>query len=158
MNFDLFSSADPVIEEEAQQELDTSTIGRHVEFLVCAELTRAGYWVEHINAPGFDVLLSSRGRVYRIEVKSSSVVRDGYGVWHCRRQKPNSVGQGRIGAWAYKRPLTREDADVVALHHLVAGATCYLPVVGGCGRVVISMSQLRALDASSSIESALAQL
>lgn len=129
---------------------DYSQVGRYVEFLVCAELTKLGYFVTHCDAPGFDILLVADGKPFRVQVKSSHKVEDGRCIWRTRVTM-TGTGKQRI-----KRPLTKADADIVALYHCQFDRMIFAPISKcSTGIVDLPISQVRAADTMKTLQAAL---
>ena len=149
---ELFGEVEELASEEA---LDASQIGRLAEFLVCAELTRLGYYVVHCDTRGFDILLSIEDRSLRVQVKSTAVVRDGYCIWRCQKHMVAGNAPDRN-----KRTLDRRDCDLVALFHHVFGTVIFLSIgeVPRGSRIDLPVAQVREVNSGKSLERALARL
>ena len=134
-------------------------LGRMAEFLVCAELTRLGYYVTHVDAPGFDLILAVQDASLRVQVKSSTIVECDRCVWSLVHHV-NDNGHGRAkprrGA-GNTRAITRAQADLFALYHHEFGTTVFLPVEGRAS-ARLPVSQVRHHVASDSLIVALKRL
>jgi hypothetical protein len=124
---------------------DTLT-GRYAEFMVCAYLTRMGYNVMHVDAAGYDLILDCEHRNYRIDVKASSVIRCGVRNARCKWTVGKSAkhinGQQRNGK---TRPITRQDADLLALFHLEFESVVFYPIIKPlCGTLTIPLAIVKA--------------
>ena len=146
---------DAAIDNE-DNELCSSQLGRYAEFMVCAELTKLGYYVVHVDAPGFDLILSANDMSLRVQVKSSTVVTDGYCRWNCHKHQQASNG-GRQSKRGLGR-LTRADADLVALFHHQFQSIVFVPINEARTIMKFSVSQVRGHEAIESLERALAKL
>jgi hypothetical protein len=101
------------IAETIEEKEDHSRLGRYAEFMVCAELTKLGYYVLHVDAPGFDIILSIDGASWRVQVKSTSLVREGFCRWNLKRHTASNGGR----VLRKNIPITRAEADILALFH-----------------------------------------
>ena len=125
-----------LFDDEEQQscvddtERTDSQLGRYAEFMVCAELTKLGYYVVHVDAPGFDLILSTDTMSVRVQVKSTSSVNQGYCRWNCVTHA--EAGNGGKRKVRKSRRLSRADTDLVALFHHVFGTTVFMLVTEAC--------------------------
>lgn len=148
---DLFGdNEDDAPQEEEPSSADYARLGRYAEFMVCAELTKLGYYVVHVDAPGFDLILSANSRTFRVQVKSSSTTIDGRRRWRCRI----AVEHRRASGYR-KRPITKEDADLLALFDHATGKTIFVPVQGNVGQITIPLSQVASVDTQATLLAAL---
>jgi len=121
--------------------------------LVCAELTRLGYYVTHVDAPGFDLILTVENASLRVQVKSTMQTRDGFCIWKCVHRCAIGPGQ-RLDL---QKPITKAQADVLALYHHELRSTVFLPVEGR--RIIrLPVSQVRNHDAAISLRAVLDRL
>lgn len=129
---------------------ETMRLGRMAEFLVCVELTRLGYFVTHVDAPGFDLVLCVNDASFRVQVKSSTQIRNGRCRWvlHVGRYI-NGVDQ--------KRAITRASADLLALYHHEFSTIVFVPVEGR-STAEFTIAQVKSHVASESLAIALRQL
>jgi hypothetical protein len=125
-------AADDVVDQDGDGDfIDTSRLGRYAEFMVCAELTRLGYRAIHVDAPGFDIILTVEDRSLRVQVKSTTSViyppllkanggpgrkprTQPYAVWNCTQHVDSSRSRVKRNN---TRRLTPGDADIIALFH-----------------------------------------
>lgn len=143
---DLFNSDADDEEPSNDNDPDHSRLGRYAEFLVCADITQNGYYAIHADYIGFDIILVDGHKTYRVQVKSSSVIRRGLAEWRCRINKNSHRGNE-----ARKRELDRRDADILALYHHDLATITYLPVLHGCGRLQLPVSQVRQTPTAQSL-------
>jgi hypothetical protein len=147
----LFGDEDHQTAETYEGPTNSSRDGRVAEFLVCAELTRLGYYVTHVDAPGFDVILAVEDASLRVQVKSSTLVTDGYCNWKLalndRKRRHNGT----------KVAITKAHADLIALYHHQFGTTIFLPVEGKL-KVRLPVSQVKHHVSSDSLSVALKKL
>ncbi|TWH01806.1 hypothetical protein L614_002000000400 [Ochrobactrum sp. J50] len=129
---------------------DYSRLGRYAEFLVCADITKNGYHAIHSDTSGFDVLMIAGHKTYRIQVKSSSIIRRQRAEWRCRI----SVDR-RGGNASRKREVDRRDADILALFHNDLETIVYLPVLPGCGHVKLPVRYLKEAKTIETLQSAI---
>ena len=112
--------------------------GRVAEFIVCADITRRGYYAMHVDAPGFDVLLVRAAKSFRVQVKSSSTYRSGKLTWRCRTHATSERGN-----LAKARAVNANDADIVALYHHDFDGVIYLPISQARDRINIPPDRFR---------------
>lgn len=154
--------------------LDSSRLGRYAEFMVCAELTRLGYRVIHVDAPGFDLIVSIEDRSLRVQVKSTTAIRhppppqpgrgrpprsQPFAEWHCQLHNVPSNG-GRRKARTAKN-VSSVDADVLALFHHKFGTMFFLGLPPGFAvprNVRLPLSQVRVGQSEASFKAALVKL
>jgi hypothetical protein len=135
--------------------------GRYAEFMVCAYLTRMGYNVMHVDAPGYDLILEHQHRIYRIDVKASSVIRCGVRnarcTWTVGKSAKHVYGRQRNGKTL---PITRQDADLLALFHLEFESVVFCPIIKPlCGTLTIPLAVVKASgDGQASLDMAMARL
>ena len=131
-------------------ELNTKQLGRYAEFLVCAELSKLGYYVWHCDAPGFDIILVVDEQSLRVQVRATNFIENGYCVWNCRK----SDGNRDKNNFCRSRAMDRRDTDLIALHHLIFGTTIFVSVdeISQGGSLRLPVSQIRAHDMSKSLE------
>ena len=153
--------------------VDSSRLGRYAEFMVCAELTRLGYHVIHVDAPGFDIIMAVDGVSLRVQVKSTNTIvaplvrkpgggRPPNGSHMCRwgTMTHDSSSNGGRNANRKVRPLCKTDADLLALYHHQFGTTVILPLdaLNKSGYVALPVSQVKDHDTKSSLAHALEKL
>jgi len=130
-------------------------LGRMAEFLVCAELTKLGYYVTHVDAPGFDLILAVRDASLRVQVKSSTRISAGFCTWelvhHIHEHNKPRRGAGRT------LPITKAQADLLALYHHEYGTTVFL-AVDGSRYARLPVAQIKHHVASDSLMVALKRL
>jgi hypothetical protein len=132
---------------------DHNRLGRMAEFMVCAEITRLGFHAIHADAPGFDILLIHSKRPYRVQVKSSTLIKEErFCEWRCRIH----ISSAR-GAAARARGLTHDDCDLLALYQHQLSKVVFRPVIGR-EKVKISLTTLREMSTFDSLTQAIAQL
>jgi hypothetical protein len=135
--------------------------GRYAEFMVCAYLTRMGRNVMHVDAPGYDLILDYEHRNYRIDVKASSVVRCGVRnarcIWTVGKSAKHINGRQRNGETL---PITRDDADLLALFHLEFESVVFYPIIRPlCGTLTIPLAIVKASgDGQASLDMAMTRL
>jgi hypothetical protein len=159
------------IAESIEEKEDSSRLGRYAEFMVCAELTKLGYDVLHVDAAGFDIILSVDGASWRVQVKSTSVVREGYCEWKAVRHAGST--NGKKGMTRPTSAITRREADILALFHHQFGTVVFMPVGNqlrdprgrkprddnaSMWKIILPVAQVREHDPSLSIESTVARL
>jgi hypothetical protein len=139
----------------------TDLRGRYAEFLVCANLTKLGYYVVHVDAAGFDLLLDYEEQTYRIEVKSGSRSHEGP---FKQRMEWRVARRGREGSenhvrYRRRRPITPADTDLLALYCRVYETTVFYPVLGPINAVRLPTSFVRnSAEGQKSLSSAIAKL
>jgi hypothetical protein len=152
--------------------VDSSRLGRYAEFIVCAELTRLGYHALHVDAPGFDIILTVEDRSLRVQVKSTATIKhpvshakiytkrmpskqQAVAVWNCKRHTQASNGGNRTDR-SPKR-LTICDADVVALFHHKFKTVIFFPIqsVPASGRFELPLTQIKHDAAEESLKATL---
>lgn len=130
-------------------------LGRYAEFMVCAELTKRGYYVTHCDAPGFDLILIVGEKTLRVQVRSTSniTVKGDCCVWMCRK----GFGSRNADNFLRSRPINRSDADLLALYHHVFATTVFVGVgdING-GSVRLQISDVR--NPGSSLQRVLDQI
>jgi len=152
--FDLFPEETST---ETEGELTTSQLGRYAEFMVCAELTKLGYYVQHCDAPGFDVILVVEKRSLRVQVKSTSSVKEGRCYWTCSKCRYSDRDMNNRG----RRAIDKSDADLIALYHHVFGTTIYIlpeDIRTATGGICLPVTQVREHGDSESLDHALRRI
>jgi hypothetical protein len=149
--------------------LDSSRLGRYAEFMVCAELTRLGYHAIHVDAPGFDIILSIDGRSLRVQVKSTTTIKQpplpqgrgrpprsqAYAVWQCtRHQYSSNGGLNRRGG----KTLTLSDTDIIALFHHKFETIVFFAVQDIKDKMMLPISQLETSVSEQSLNAVLTKL
>lgn len=122
--------------------------------MVCAELTKRGYYVAHCDAPGFDLVLVVGEKSLRVQVRSTSNVSGDYCVWMCRK----GFGSRNAANFLRSRPINRSDTDLIALYHHVFATTVFVAVgdIMPGGSIRLSIDDVR--DPASSLHRALARM
>lgn len=94
-------------------------IGKAAEYIVCAELILAGYrcFPSDQGLP-YDLILESRGRLYRVQVKATS--------GRCTKAGLNSYSFSVMGTRGAKR-LISEEADIMAFVALDCRKISFIP-------------------------------
>lgn len=141
---------DTLCDEDNEQ--SASQLGRYAEFMVCAELTKLGYYVVHVDAPGFDLIMTTDTMSVRVQVKSTSSVRHGECDWLCLTHL-NGSKQKKA-----RRIINRADADLIALYHHVFGTTVFVPISEASAHIKLPVSQVKEHEATRSLERALRKL
>lgn len=149
----LFPEFKPAEAANDNDDLSYSQLGRYGEFMICADLTRRGYYAMHVDAPGFDVLLVHANRSYRVQVKSSSAYRSGKPTWRCRTHAVSTRGNQAV-----MRKVSEADADIVALFHHDFDGAIYLPIGDVRDRINIPATQLRVSRDVDTVATSLASL
>jgi hypothetical protein len=152
---ELFPRVCEIANESGLPGINHDQLGRYAEFLVCAEITKLGYFVVHCPSNGFDLLLIAHSKPIRVQVKSTSIVKGEFCLW-----KPR-IGGGRREKWGKpKRSLTREDADLFALYHHTFNRLMFVAVSNGAGNshIQIRANQLMSIDLGKNLAAALAHL
>jgi hypothetical protein len=157
------------IQEEIENRLNDTLLGRYAEFMVCADLTKQGYEVVHVDAPGFDIILSVDGASWRVQVKSTRTIKDGSCIWQVSHHSTPSNGKKALTR--INRAITRKEADLLALFHHQFDTTVYFAVghyprrgryprrEDGCvARIELPVAQVRGHAGSASLEVALRYL
>lgn len=148
---DLFGSSLDEGDETEEGCPDYARLGRYVEFIVCAELTKLGYFVTHCDAPGFDILLVASGKPLRVQVKSSHKIENGKCVWRTRVSDGRTQSKARI-----KRPITTNEADILALYHHAFEQLIFVAVRdASAGYIELPIAQVKASDSAKSLVAAL---
>jgi hypothetical protein len=135
--------------------------GRYAEFQVCANLTKLGYYVVHVDAAGFDLLLDYEDQTYRVEVKSGSRSYEGS---FKQRIQWRVARRGRMGSenhfrYRQRRPITPVDTDLLALFCRIYETTVFYPVLGPINAVRLPTSFVRnSGDGQKSLSSAILKL
>lgn len=123
---DLFGNCVEDIQDSSQEELNSSLLGRYAEFMVCAQITKSGYRVTHVDGVGFDLILTVEEGSFTIQVKSTSVVIDGKCRWNLA--KHIEAGNGGRNNERNRGRLSIRDADLLALFHHRYGTTVIMPM------------------------------
>jgi PD-(D/E)XK endonuclease len=101
--------------------------GRYAEFMVCAYLTKLGYFVIHVDARGFDLVLEAEGQSFRVQVKSTSRVYAGpfkqVVEWRLSRHVRNE------DRTRHTRIISPFDADIAALFFCPTETVHYIPIL-----------------------------
>lgn len=135
---------------------DAAQRGRSIEFLVCYELSRAGFYVVHDNEPGYDLSVRVDDRARRVQVKSSTQVVGCSYRWHVGAHKQREAFRGGSrGKWG---PLTRDHADLLCLYHWDAEAFVFLPIDRPIFGVTFKAAAFRSSDWRRTLRAACAQL
>lgn len=129
--FDLFGNqvVEPGDQTEAESDISTSLLGRYAEFMVCAQLCRAGYFATHVDSAGFDLILQTEDGTRTMQVKSSRVIESGYCHWRIKRRL-GIIGP-RLARGQYdrvERQLGPQDANLLALFHHSFETTIIWPI------------------------------
>ena len=142
---------DTSVSEESN--LSRKQLGRYAEFMVCAELSKLGYSVWHCDAPGFDAVLVTEDRSFRIQVRATTNIDNGYCSWMCRKGYGNRDESGFLKT----RSLNRTDTDLIGLYHLIFGTLIFVTTdeLPAGGSLKLPVSQVRDHDCSKSLERAL---
>jgi hypothetical protein len=163
-DLDLFGQAASPMREPftSKNGISQNTLtGRYAEFMVCAYLTRMGFNVMHVDAPGYDLILDYEHRNYRIDVKASSVIRCGVRkarcIWTVGKSRKHINGQQRNGKTL---PITRQDADLLALYHLEFDTVAFYPILKPLfGTLTIPLAVIKASgDGQASLGTAMERL
>lgn len=174
LSFPFLPDEDDDVSDDVGEFIDSSRLGRYAEFMVCAELTRLGHHALHVDAPGFDIILTVDDRSLRVQVKSTTTIKQpplpniggkggrpprtqAYATWNCSRHAYASNGGTKPRG---TKQLTSNDTDVVALYHHTFGTTIFMPVqaLTGTGRMVLPLSQVQQNHADESLKATLAKL
>ena len=152
---DLFGNLPEEIFKEDEQS-DLYRIGRYAEFMVCAQLTKAGYDVFHVDTVGFDLILKHPQGTFTIQVKSSRQTQNGKGqkvLWKTVARSGSANGK------RYARPLTRADAHLLALHSTEYETTIVLPITNNMpSQFAFSISQVEHASIDQTLKAAIAYL
>lgn len=148
----------PEREAEIEANGHYNLAGRYAEFMVCAFLTRMGYAVTHVNAKGFDIILETEERSYRVDVKSTATVTDsGKAAWTVG--KDYWLHKPEPGKNKRRAPVSPKETDILALFHRLTETVVFVPVVIPLTRVMLPMTGVRnAGDGQASLEHALRKL
>jgi hypothetical protein len=135
-------------------------MGRYAEFMVCALLTKLGYWVMHLDAPGFDLILRGEDTSLRVQVRSTSSNEGGYCFWPLHTGEYRPVETRKNGAGRLKRRILNcSDTDLLALFHHEFGTTIFMSIADvRVGEVKFPISQVCDVNAKESLERALERL
>jgi hypothetical protein len=137
MQFDLFAVEKIEIDDDDDDDdIDYSHRGKRAEHIVAGELINMGHECYSLNANGFDLLLVT-DRAYRVQVKSSSNIKSGNYHWNIRIS--NTANKDKNG----KRPLTRDDADILALYHWNCEHVLFLPISSLATSITFTPSQFK---------------
>jgi hypothetical protein len=119
---------------------DASRRGRWVEFKVCMELTAAGFYVIHDDAPGYDLTVTVNGRPFRVQVKSSSMFHRASYCWGLAGSRSNREAM-RGGSRGNRGPLTPNHADLLCLYHFASDAFMFKRIEGPMDSIALPVSQ-----------------
>jgi hypothetical protein len=127
--------------------------------MVCVQLTKLGFWVTHVDGVGYDLILNTEHGSVSVQVKGSSVVRNGYCLWSADKHgAANNVGRNNHSRVA-KRALTPRDADLLALFHHGTETTVFLPIEHGMkARIALPQHQVQQADIEQSLSYALQRI
>lgn len=122
---DLFGNS--IIEDEiSEEQLSDTLIGRYAEFMVCAQITKAGYNVTHVDGTGFDLIITLDEGTFTIQVRSTRRVVEGKCTWSLTKNQ--EAGKGGRNTKRGTRALTSADADLLALFHHRFETTVIIPL------------------------------
>jgi hypothetical protein len=134
---------------------------RCAEFMVCAYLTKLGYYCVHVDTIGFDIILDYEGHSYRVDVKATSNYQRGPRKESCEwsfaksNYKPSSGGRERYSS----RPIRPDEVDLLALYHLEFDSVVFVPVLRPMHRMALPAGQVRAAgNGEASLSTAIQQL
>lgn len=145
------------VDDDCADDLNHSQLGRYAEFMVCAQLCKAGYYVVHVDAVGFDLVVSTDEGSYTVQVKSTSNSENGRCTWGISAHK--EAGRGGRNEKRKARPIRRSDADLLALFHQQYGTTIIVPVQDRMGwTITLPAHQVQQASVEKSFASALALL
>jgi hypothetical protein len=126
---------------------------RYAEFMVCAYLTKLGYYCIHVDTIGFDIILDYEGHSYRLDVKATSNYQRGPRKESCEWSFAKS---------SYKtsnRPIRPDEVDLLALYHLEFDTVVFVPVLRPMHRMALPAGQVRAAgNGEASLSTAIQQL
>lgn len=143
--------------QDSQDELSSSLLGRYAEFMVCAQITKSGYRVTHVDGVGFDLILTVEEGSFTIQVKSTSVIVDG----KCRWNLTKHIEAGNGGRNKERKPgrLSIRDADMLALFHHSFGTTVIMPMrLHMPTYIALPVSQIQQANIDDSLQSSLLYL
>jgi hypothetical protein len=153
---DLFGNPVDAEEGEDSDALSDTLLGRHAEFMVCAQICKAGYYVSHVDGMRFDLALSTDYGSFTIQVKSSTWVRNGRCGWSMGSGGNRSYDGSRVRF--KKRGVSPKDADLLALYHHAYGTTIMMPILSEISWVSFSVSQVAQASLEQTLQSSLDEL